>query len=889
MRIQKTVLSLMTLTFSGIGTTALGDELDTQVKELKEKGFDVEVVEKKIKVYSDEEYKKQSEEEQKRRSEEIKKLVEFETSYNEKVKERDLKVKSNQNEIDNTKVTIEKIKEENERIIKKWIQDNEDIKKRNLEKDNEYNTRKENIERDYQEKLTKYKEEVKRLEEANKKNDDDYAKKLADYNAKKDALEKDYERKVKETEAKNKEIDARYDVEVKRINDANAKKRADYEREEAEVREFNKQVDEFNKNVDKQIETNTNNNAELQRQREFILEENRVALENYNREKAEIEERNRQKLVEYNEAKERIERENRESIEANKIERESIQAENDRLRTEYEAKKQEYNAEVAKLAEYNKDVEKFNVKKTEVEKLPIVNQNNGLELRGTDNHRGNGTVGYYDNFKFLTNREDVETVDGHLQFNDNSEIINLTGGIKYKDRETQGNYTYPTGSAYAGRTYRQYILDNLKQGSTFTLTNVGRTKSGRNINMKFTLLKDYTIASNKETLRAEDPSWLVFDQSGGNKTIGITAINTDGFYAHVDFVDDNGEPINLATMNINSDIDYGQGLGFKFTGPNASTVNYNSNMSQLRPFGIRDIEHYVDYATNWNNIHTYNGLNSTPQGTFLTGGVGTGFDVSFLVTDKEYRNIRGMEWKSNQSSFHQNYLATTTGRDKILHNYQTERAYYRDYGSYFDMFGSSNAQTEIVAKPKKPRTQVDSPDPVPPTEPQYKDLPTVTTKELPQEPTPEVVPPQPTPKEVPSVPGNVEVPPKKERKKEVVEPTYENLPEKENYLEKPQKEELPEKPKRTDVDSPEPTPPTKDELPPKPNHEELLERPKEKELPKVPEKIVPNEIVKDKVVVEKLKIVQYRNSSDVGTTVRRLEPVNKRSSSANTLTIRTLK
>ena len=121
MRIQKTVLPLMTLTFSGIGATALADELDTQVKELKEKGFDVEVVEKKIKVYSDEEYKKQLEEEQKRRSEEIKKLVDFETSYNEKLKERDLKIKANQAEIDNTNAKIEKIKEENERIIKKWI------------------------------------------------------------------------------------------------------------------------------------------------------------------------------------------------------------------------------------------------------------------------------------------------------------------------------------------------------------------------------------------------------------------------------------------------------------------------------------------------------------------------------------------------------------------------------------------------------------------------------------------------------------------------------------------------------------------------------------------------------------------------------------------------
>ena len=537
---------------------------------------------------------------------------------------------------------------------------------------------------------------------------------------------------------------------------------------------------------------------------------------------------------------------------------------------------------------YNKELEKFNAKKTEVEKLPIVNQNNGLELRGTDNNSAIGTIGFYDNFKFLTNREDVETVDGHLQFNDNSEIINLTGGIKYKDRETQGNYTYPAGTAYAGKTYRQYILDNLKKDSTFTLTNVGRTKSGRNINMKFTLLKDYTIASNKETLRDGDPSWLVFDQSGGNKTIGISIVNMDGFYAHVDFLDDNGEPINLATMNINSDVDYGQGLGFKFTGPNASTVNYNSNMSQLRPFNIRDIEHYVDYARNWDNVHTYSGLNSTPQGTFLTGGVGTGFDVSFLVIDKEYRNIRGMEWKSNQSAFHQRYLATTTGRDKILHNYKTERAYYRDYGSYFDMFGSSNAQTELVVKPKKPGKQVDGGDPIPPEEPKYKDLPTVTPKDLPSEPAYEDVPPRPRVPDAPEVPSEPE-PSKKEHKKEPTEPVYAPLPQKESTEPRPVKPEFNvEAPKRS-ADKPLPNRPEIDELPQKPSNEELLEKPKEREIPKVPERIKEDEIIKDKIKVTKNVYVQYRSGSGVATTVRTLEPTNKRSSSANTLTIRRLK
>lgn len=59
---RKMILPFSALTFSGL--IAQADSLDDEIKELKDKGFDVEIVENKLKVYSDEEYNKKTKEEE---------------------------------------------------------------------------------------------------------------------------------------------------------------------------------------------------------------------------------------------------------------------------------------------------------------------------------------------------------------------------------------------------------------------------------------------------------------------------------------------------------------------------------------------------------------------------------------------------------------------------------------------------------------------------------------------------------------------------------------------------------------------------------------------------------------------------------------------------------
>ena len=121
---------------------------------------------------------------------------------------------------------------------------------------------------------------------------------------------------------------------------------------------------------------------------------------------------------------------------------------------------------------------------------------------------------------------DVEVLDGPLGYNPESEIVDLTGGVKFKENDIKRFYTWTDGVEYQG-----YLLENLAKGSTFKLTNVGRTKSGKNVNLKFTVLGDY---SNDPTFKIYNdiPSYLLFD--GGKKgerdhSIGMSVINMDGF------------------------------------------------------------------------------------------------------------------------------------------------------------------------------------------------------------------------------------------------------------------------------------------------------------------------------------------------------------------------
>ena len=858
---KKVILPLATLSFSALSASA--DTIDEKVDNLKKQGFDVEVETKKIKVNTFDEYKQKQTDENTRLSQELNRLINHENNYKQQVREVEKQTTLN--------------KKTNEKIIEEWLTNNDQIKKENAKLEQEYNKKVQSVESKYNMELEQYNKDVEKITKLNEQNKADYIKKVQELTDYKKQLDTEYANKVKEVQNKNKELETNYLKQVETINKNNEAKKQAYEQEVASVNEYNKKATEENTRIDTIIKANETKKADYEKQKTSIEAENNKLIEDYNRKLAEVKAENERLKQEYEAKNREIEAQNSRLSQNNEQEKARILAENERLKQEYEAKKTAYDKKVKALqAEYEARLAKYKKAKQAAESEPTVATNNGVTLYGSPNEAGRKSAAYFNNYNILVEKDNVEALKDSITVNDNSEITNLTGGIRFKQGEVQGNITYPADTPYAGKTYRQFILENLTKGSTFTLTNVSKTTSGKNVNLKFTILKDYNDVANKLNQKATDPSWIILDQTTATKSLGVTVINMDSFYAHIDYVDDNGNPINLATMLVNSDVDYGQGLGYKFTGSDASTINFNPQGSNLQSYNLRGVEHLIDYADNMDHTHGLSGLASTPEGTFITVGTGTGLDVSFLNSDSEYKNVPNMSWKTSDSEYTVQYLKKAQYNEKLTESYSTTRPYYQDVGSYFDMFGRSETTMEVVVKPEPPSPN-NSLGLIPPKAPEYKELPSATPKPLLTPPSYKVTPERPSEHPIPNEPTYEEVGNKKVLKKEATKPTYEKLPEKPSYLTDPSKPSYPDFSPTKLPEKPLPTKLVKKQLPGQPNYKKELEKPKE----------IPNknkEVKKEPIKITKYVYEYEKTSSATSLKVRKAD--NKRSASGNSLTIK---
>jgi len=145
-----------------VGFSALGlasaDEVDNTIKELKEKGYEVELIKDKVKVYSKEEFDKLTKVEQERIQKDVAKIKEF-------VKANELKEAENK-----------KIVEENTKVLEKWTSDNEKIKEENKKALDTYNKEKERLETEYNNKVVERDKKVAEIEDKFKKETLEYQK-----------------------------------------------------------------------------------------------------------------------------------------------------------------------------------------------------------------------------------------------------------------------------------------------------------------------------------------------------------------------------------------------------------------------------------------------------------------------------------------------------------------------------------------------------------------------------------------------------------------------------------------------------------------------------------------------------------------------------------------
>ena len=206
------------------------------------------------------------------------------------------------------------------------------------------------------------------------------------------------------------------------------------------------------------------------------------------------------------------------------------------------------------LKKYNQDLAIYNEQKAKLEKLGLVASSTGVNLYGDYNESGRGSLDFYKNFhSVFEGVKDLEVVDGFLSASPKTEVKLSRSDLLEKTIDTKEGVT-------------GFFLKNMKKGDYFTLNNIGRTESGKSILAKFTFTSDpvpeFKVKGNDNiqprmnVLWSKKESHSAFDFSQSNYQV----VDLDIEY----FDEATGKPINLAYVNVLTDLDYDQMYRYEY-------------------------------------------------------------------------------------------------------------------------------------------------------------------------------------------------------------------------------------------------------------------------------------------------------------------------------------
>ena len=674
------------LGFLSLATITSADVLDTKVEELKKQGFDVKVEEIKQKVYSFEELEKKKVEENKRIIDEVlrldNKLKQVNQVGNINIEtKKEFEKKNSDIDRENERRTIE-----NARLMKDWLEKVRDVKENNKLKEQE------------NEEINA---EINKRNEALKK---DYEKELARIKKTQSEIGADYENQKRDITNVNEKIKRENDERIRLVDLENARRTDVYNKEKGRIaKEYEDAMNKYKADKSR-IEAE---NAEILKNNKLAEEKFKADTEAYNRDLEE----NKRKKEEYAKAVEAAKVEDaRKKEEYNKLkeERERQEAKNSGDIAKINAENEKIRARNAeKEAKYQKELEEYKKKLVEAnnapdldskyDNLPVVYEGNGLKLVGGPNEDSRKSFNYYSGYKLITNRSDLEFSNGSMGISGDSVVTNLTGGVHFRKEDPQGKVTWPVGTGYEGKTYWQYTLEDLHKGSSFTITNVGKTMSGKNINLRYTMLVDYVHDSNRKYIDSVHSKIIIdgnisYDQPDKRGSIGMNIVNMESFIANVEFVDDEGNPINLGVITVNTDIDYAQAFGLRFFGDNSISYNVVPNAASLTKINIDNIDVLADYLN-----ESASGENSIPFKSFLTLGTGTGFKLGFFSNSNYFNGTIMEKYSKDNPVMLKDYTLNKIRESDGLSNF-----YWKDNAAYFDIFGSASNLVEIIGKSEKP-------------------------------------------------------------------------------------------------------------------------------------------------------------------------------------------
>lgn len=241
----------------------------------------------------------------------------------------------------------------------------------------------------------------------------------------------------------------------------------------------------------------------------------------------------------------------------------------------YNEAKAIYEEQLVRLAKAKKRLE-------EMKKDPTVEEVDGIFVSGDFDSSRTGSFSYFSKLSLATSKEGVDYASGGITFGNNTQV--------------------------------DYYSTDLYPGISTTLTRVGRTSSGKIINLRVTI-NSYELSSHAQT---ESSNWITV--RNGNGAIRIHVGNYYKVTGTFEFLDETNQLINLMVVNNVNDIDYRQGFWASFN--NSKTIVKNPPGSRLVMNG-----RYISAEDSFDAKSE----SSIPLGSLVYAGVGTKIDWEIIA------------------------------------------------------------------------------------------------------------------------------------------------------------------------------------------------------------------------------------------------------------------
>ena len=298
--------------------------------------------------------------------------------------------------------------------------------------------------------------------------------------------------------------------------------------------------------------------------------------------------------------------------------------------------------------QYDKDLAEYNRKLAELRGQRVQGSTNGVAIYGEFDESKRGSLDYYSKLTavFDANPE-LEVVDGALGANANT-TMSLDKDLQHDRLENKDFY----GHSDSKGTYGGSVITGIKQGSTFTLHNVGKTKTGKTISARFVArnnpIPEHKIAGNPSTYTRLNVWWNKAKTDTETFSVNFNPYNYFNVEWDIHYFDEkSGKPIDLGLINIYSDLDYAQAVRHTY-GDNGVGVVINPTDSLVKETTVNGQTHWMGVKTD--GVYKHNdpsGLErykigdpdyidvddyrSTPEGTIISAGHGSIQHLTYLA------------------------------------------------------------------------------------------------------------------------------------------------------------------------------------------------------------------------------------------------------------------